>query len=189
MKLAATTVFRKQCRRRNFAGHCHFITFSCYRRQPFLRNDRACTWLATSLTSACKCHDFELNAYVFMHDHVHLLVRPNRETYDISSFLTSIKRPVTRDAKRYLLSREDADQRIERFLDIQPNGQAHFRFWQRGGGYDRNIWSDEEFQEKLAYIHDNPVRRGLCKAAEEWKWSSAGDYVATGPGPIPIVIV
>ena len=47
--------------------------------------------------------------------------------------------------------------------------------WQEGGGYDRNIYSRDELAQKLAYIHINPVRRGLCDQPESYLWSSAGD--------------
>ena len=44
-------------------------------------------------------------------------------------------------------------------------------FWQKRY-YDFNIRSDEQFVEKLGYIHRNPVRRGLCDRPEDWEWSS-----------------
>jgi REP-associated tyrosine transposase len=48
---------------------------------------------------------------------------------------------------------------------------AHHRVWQRGG-YDLNIWSEKKRQEKLTYMHNNPVRRGLVSQPGEWPWSS-----------------
>jgi len=32
--------------------------------------------------------------------------------------------------------------------------------------------------EKLDYIHNNPVKAGLCALEEEYKYSSAGYYIA-----------
>jgi len=57
-------------------------------------------------------------------------------------------------------------------LDIQPNGKKVIRFWQRGGGYDRNISSVKELLEKIGYIHLNPIRRKLVGLPEDWQWSS-----------------
>jgi len=34
----------------------------------------------------------------------------------------------------------------------------------------------KEYHEKVEYIHWNPVRRGLVKRAEEWRWSSVHEY-------------
>ncbi len=56
--------------------------------------------------------------------------------------------------------------------DAQPNGQVAYRFWQRGGGYDRNLWSTRDILEKVQYIHNNPLRRGLVSKPQDWPWSS-----------------
>ena len=50
------------------------------------------------------------------------------------------------------------------------------RFWQPGGGYDRNIVSNDEMREKIEYIHSNPVRRGLAESPTGYRWSSARWY-------------
>ena len=52
------------------------------------------------------------------------------------------------------------------------------RFWQVRY-YDFPVWSEAKRIEKLRYIHRNPVRRGLVKAPQDWKWSSFLHY-ATG---------
>jgi hypothetical protein len=46
-------------------------------------------------------------------------------------------------------------------------------FWQRGGGYDRNLTEPRTIWAEIASIHANPVRRGLCESATDWPWSSA----------------
>jgi putative transposase len=48
---------------------------------------------------------------------------------------------------------------------------AHFRVWQRKF-YDMNIWTAKKRQEKLNYMHNNPVKRGLVKQPGDWPWSS-----------------
>jgi hypothetical protein len=48
-------------------------------------------------------------------------------------------------------------------------------FWQTRF-YDFNVWSDEKRVEKLRYIHRNPVKRGLVREPEEWRWSSFRYY-------------
>jgi len=48
---------------------------------------------------------------------------------------------------------------------------AHYRVWQRGG-YDLNIWSEKKRLEKLKYMHNNPVKRGLVAQPGDWAWSS-----------------
>src|SRR5947209_19043796 len=68
--------------------------------------------------------------------------------------------------------------------DRQPSGETHYRFWQRGGGYDRNVVEAATLYWLIEYIHANPVRRGLCERPEDWFWSSAADYAGVRTGPL-----
>jgi len=69
-------------------------------------------------------------------------------------------------------------------LDQQPDGTRSYRFWQRGGGYDRNLWEPRHVWSAIDYIHANPTRRGLCERPEDWPWSSAGAYADPTCGPL-----
>ena len=94
-----------------------------------------------------------------MPEHVHLLILPQESDYSISDILTDIKQPVTRSALKYV--RRHAPSFLDSMKDEQPNGQMAHRFWQRGGGYDRNLLTPETVHSTMDYIHANPVRRGL----------------------------
>jgi len=48
---------------------------------------------------------------------------------------------------------------------------AHFRVWQRKS-HDMNIWTARKVEEKLNYVHNDPVKRGLVKERGDWPWSS-----------------
>jgi hypothetical protein len=39
-------------------------------------------------------------------------------------------------------------------------------------------------EQKLDYIHNNPVKAGLCQLPEEYKYSSAGYYILNAPNEI-----
>jgi hypothetical protein len=41
---------------------------------------------------------------------------------------------------------------------------------------DRAPRTVKEYQETVEYIHWNPLRRGLVKRPEDWKWSSVHEY-------------
>ena len=56
---------------------------------------------------------------------------------------------------------------------IKVGKKKVFRFWQAGGGFDRNLWSAEAVHSSIKYIEANPVRAELAKKPEDWKWSSA----------------
>jgi len=42
--------------------------------------------------------------------------------------------------------------------------------------YDFNVWTARERAEKLRYMHQNPVQRGLVESPEQWRWSSFRAY-------------
>jgi putative transposase len=178
------TTHRKTCKRYNTPGHAHALTFSCFRRQAFLSRDRSRQWLIEGIDRARDKLLFHLWAYVIMPEHAHVLVWPTDSEYDISAILNSIKQSVSKRA--FIHVRCHAPAFLPRMEDRQPNGDVHYRFWQRGGGYDRNVFEPVTVFEQIEYIHNNPVRRGLCAKAEDWIWSSAADYSGIRVGPLRI---
>ena len=88
------TVSYKRVRRYNVPGHVHFLTFSCYQRLPLLSNEVWRGWLGESVVAACGQLNVAVWAYVFMPEHVHVLVRPRADVYDISKLLHQVKQLV-----------------------------------------------------------------------------------------------
>src|SRR5690606_4754408 len=80
----------KTCKRYNEPGHAHALNFCCFRQQKFLSQERPCIWLAEAINLARTKHAFELWAYVFMPEHVDLLICPRQSDYDISKILATI---------------------------------------------------------------------------------------------------
>ena len=126
---------------------------------------------------------FDIWAYVIMPEHCHVLIFPRLPKYDISAILFTIKLPVTRNATAFC--RRTAPESLALMRDEQPNGKIAYRFWQRGGGYDRNFNEPESIYAEIEYIHNNPIRRGLVARAEDWPWSSAGWFA--GKRDVPLV--
>jgi putative transposase len=162
---------RKTIQHFNDPGHAHFLTFSCHGRMPLLTKDRTRKWLIEAVGRSSEKHDFAVLAYVIMPEHAHLLILPRKQDYDIAGILKTIKQSVAKKAKQFL---ELNDREWLERLTVRKGDRKVFRFWQSGPGYDRNIKDDDEFLEKIKYIHENPVKRGLVDRPEEWEWSSAG---------------
>ena len=155
----------------NEPGHAHELTFSCYRGFPFLRAEATCQWLADAIDAARRKLDFALWAYVFMPEHVHLLFWPRHPVYDIASILKAIKQPVAVRAIKHL--RQHSPEWLQR-ITVKKGNKVERRFWQAGGGFDRNVADPRLALVMIDYIHNNPVRRKLVPRPEDWKWSSAG---------------
>jgi putative transposase len=161
--------------RQNFnePGDAHELTFSSYRGYQFLKAERTCNWLKESINAARLELDFDFWAYVFMPEHVHLILHPRRNEYDIAEIRQAIKEPVGRNAMKFLA--RHAPHWLPRLT--RRRGRRRERlFWQSGGGYDRNIQTAKTLRAAIEYIHMNPVRRGLVERAVDWKWSSAAWY-------------
>lgn len=93
---------RKRCIRYNVPGHAHELTFSCYRRRPLLKSERASSLLADAVARARLAHRLRLLAYVFMPEHVHLLLWPKEADYSVSAILKSVKQSVSRRVVAHL---------------------------------------------------------------------------------------
>ncbi len=172
------TTHRKTVKRFHEPGDLHEITFSCYRRMPLLSNDERRHALAESLDNATLAQKCRLVAYVFMPEHVHILVQPISEAFRIDLFLKAIKALFSSRIKKQLEC--IGSPLLEQLTVRERPGVFCFRFWQEGGGYGRNVRTRKVIEASIAYIHENPVRRGLCQSAADWRWSSVRHYQNEG---------
>jgi len=209
--VSGKSFFRKRLRRYDEIGHARELTFSCYQRFQFLGRDRTRTWFLEALDAARREQPFDLWAYVIMPEHVHLLVYPRgdgivpapessernsgREASptdvagsggaapSVATFLRVLKEPVARKAISYL--KAHAPQWLPR-ITVKEGGRVRHRFWQPGGGYDRNIFEGPTLRAVIDYLHANPVRRSLTDKPEAWEWSSARWYAGIRPVALDI---
>lgn len=122
-----------------------------------------------------------------MPSHVHLLLFPTPPRLGgsgIAPILRTIKQSSSKRALVWL--EEHASDRMAAFRDESPTGKVVHRLWQRGGGYDRNMFTDRAIWSEIDYIHQNPVQEGLCQRADDWEWSSARQFATGEPGPITL---
>jgi putative transposase len=78
----------------NLPNHSHFLTFSCYRRQQFLTSDDLRSQLVRVWNDARCTADFAIWSYVIMPEHVHLLVHPSREEYEMTFIWDTIRKAI-----------------------------------------------------------------------------------------------
>ena len=69
--------------------------------------------------------------------------------------------------------------------DDRARGDSHRRrFWQPGGGCDRNAFEIATVYAMLDDLHANPVRRGWVERPTDGEWSSARWYAGRTPVPM-----
>lgn len=163
-------------------GHAHFVTFSCFQRLPLLTKDRTRQWVVVAMEEMRRKLDVGVWAYVVMPEHVHVLFYPRTSTYEMRRILVALKRPVS-DAARKHLEDTSAIRWLKR-LTVRYPSRTVFRFWQPGGGFDRNIFKEKSVPSVIEYMHDNPVRRGLVSDPLAWRWSSAQFWAGRSDVPI-----
>ncbi len=76
-------------------GENHFITFSCYHRQPNFKSAAACEVFVSSLERIPKSYRLSIYGYVLMPEHVHLLVN-EPESGTLPQALKSLKQGLAR---------------------------------------------------------------------------------------------
>ncbi len=170
---------RKLVKHRHRLGVLHELTFACYRRRPLLSNDVWRGWLAQAILAAGPACQAHLAAFVFMLEHVHLLVWFDEPAVPISRYLTRVKQPVSQRVAQALTDSRSSLR--DRLMIRERPGRWCFRFWQEGSGIDRNLFTPRAMAASIDYIHRNPVARGLCRRAIDWKWSSGGWYLGDPP--------
>jgi putative transposase len=71
---------------------------------------------------------------------------------------------------------------------VKNKRNRYFQFWQQHN-HPIELSSNEMIDQRLAYMHNNPVELGLVEKEEEWLHSSAGDYYGIRKGEIALLFV
>jgi len=155
-------------------GELQFITTSTYRRTPLFLSDRFRRCFVQRLEEVRQELHFLLIGWVLMPEHFHVLIKPEpaETTPLIMKELKeeSAKRIIRtlRENLRYPWCRKTL---AELRLPSTVHDESHYRLWQRRF-CPFNVFSEKKFQQKLDYMHNNPLTRGLVSSPGDWPWSS-----------------
>jgi putative transposase len=168
----------------------HFVTFSCYHRQPYIATTELLDLFVLCLENTRRQFGLCVYGYVVMPEHVHLLVSepPGAKLADA---IHDLKLSFSKRAKN--LSKVKVPQVRARSVGAVKVPQVRAPllganlgpFWQ-ARYHDRNVRDHDEFTLKLRYLHRNPVTRGPVAKPEDWKWSSYRRYAFRETGVIEI---
>ena len=152
----------------------HYLTANIYRRARIFDSDRFKLKFVQTLGDLREELGFKIVGYVLTPEHCHLLIWPNdlANPSEIMQKLSERTANLILRTLRRNLAHPWCRKMLSQFhLPLTVHHHAHYRVWQRGG-YDMNIWSDKKRLEKLDYMHNNPVQRGLVSQPGDWPWSS-----------------
>ena len=130
-------------------------------------------------------------AWVLMSNHMHALVGSTGENKvsdiwrDFKKFtskviIDTLKKDPQESRQEWMLNRFEYAARNDKKI-------KHYRFWQEGNDA-QEIFLADYYDQKLNYIHNNPVKAELVNCPEDYRYSSAIDY-AGGKGLLKVEIV
>ena len=131
---------------RKYDPPLYFVTFNTMHRRSIL--DRHEVFEAfVSYARKNLSHGRAVGRFVIMPDHIHLFVRIGAESR-LADFIRLLKQSLTKALR-----------------EVEVKGDL----WQPGF-FDRLLRYSESYHEKWNYVHQNPVRAGLVRDADEWRW-------------------
>ena len=156
----------------------YFISFATINCIDVFTRDEYFSIITDSLDFCRKNKGMEIYGYCIMHSHIHLIFRSSLNNpsglirdfkgYTSKKLLTAIKENPQESRKEWMLWMfERAGKKNSNVTSMQ--------FWQQHN-MPIEIWSLQVFEQKLNYIHNNPVEAGFVVDPIDWKYSSARNY-------------
>ena len=157
----------------------YFISFAVVEwLDVFIRNEYK-NIIIDSLHYCQKEKEMEIFAWCIMTSHIHLIFRSAGEQKP-ELLIGDFKRFTSKAIVNAIIE-NPKEGRKEFLLDqFRKAGNSssnvnQYQFW-RHDNHPVELWSNKVIDEKIDYIHKNPVDAGLVFRAEDYMYSSAADY-------------
>jgi len=134
-----------------------FLTVCTRNRRRVLARQPMAGLLLESWQAARRLHGWIVGRHVIMPDHVHFFTQSDAGTKSLSAFIRDWKKWTTRAAA--------ATAGIK-----PPLWQPEF--------FDHVLRTSGSYEEKWAYVRENPARAGLVTATEEWPYAGEGERLS-----------
>ena len=148
----------------------HFFTATNLEWKKLLAQDKYKDIIIESMRFLVRDKRVIIYGFVIMDNHIHIIwqLQADRKREDVQrDFLKYTAQQI----KKEMLTSNPA-QIEELFVNAKDR---KYQIWERNP-LSVEIWSEKVFLEKLKYIHENPVRAGICKWPDDYKYSSALFY-------------
>jgi len=160
----------------------YFVTSTTIEWIPVFTEEKYFKIVTGALKYAQENKDLKVYAYVILENHFHLIVSSNK----LSGVLGSLKSYTARmiidtlksNRKEWLLNQLA-------YYKLKHKVYSDYQLWQEEL-HPQIIYTAEILNQKIDYIHFNPVRRGYVNEPHHWKYSSAGFYYFGNYGEIKI---
>jgi putative transposase len=143
------------------AGVYMVTSATLHKRQLFNAPDKL-SLLENQLLSLAKKYQWQLEAWAVFSNHYHFVARSEAEA--ASGSLKELIHQLHSDSARELNRLEQAEGRT-----------VWYNFW------DTKLTYQRSYLARLNYVHQNPVKHGLVKVANQYRWCSAAWFERTAP--------
>ena len=160
----------------------YFITSSTVDWIPVFSISECVEIMLDSLNFLMVKRDIKLLGYVIMKDHFHCIVMGQGLPVKIGSMKSYTARKII----DHLIEQKNST--ILSKLELKKGSykkDSSYQLWQEGY-HPQQIYSRKMMEQKLDYIHHNPVAGNYCAHPSEWLYSSYHNYYDTGKAVIPI---
>ncbi|MEP0822550.1 MAG: transposase [Ignavibacterium sp.] len=153
----------------------YFVTTTIHRFRPVFTIPECCDALIANIRYYREKHEFRVFGFVIMPTHFHWLLEVVPEKATLSDVMRDIKKYAAWDILDILEQRGRRD--LLRSFTLQSGRivTQHRHLWMKRFD-DKYIRDELMFASTLRYIHNNPVKAGLVRKPEDYKYSSARNY-------------
>jgi REP element-mobilizing transposase RayT len=156
----------------------YFVTYTVINWIDIFTRDIYRNVLLDSWNYCIKNKGLKIHAWCIMTNHVHMIISSDGE--ELSNIMRDMKSFTSTTLKRIIAdnSQESRENRILKMMkDVGSKNKNNngFQFWQQ---HNHPILLDTNYilDQKLDYIHNNPVKTGFVDEPESYLYSSARDY-------------
>jgi REP element-mobilizing transposase RayT len=169
----------------------HFVTFSTVQWVDALSRPDYKDIVIDSLRYCIVNKGLILYAYVIISNHVHLIISAE-EGVQLSDILRDLKKFTSKHLIEVIENNPQESRRSWMLWLFRSAGQANsnnqnYQFWQQDN-HPIQLSDNQMMEQRLYYIHENPVKAGLVSEPHHYVYSSAIDY-AGGKGLLDIVFI
>jgi len=152
------------------------VTTTVVKFTPIFSNHRFCDILIANIKHYREKYKFVVLGYVIMPSHFHWILIVNPKYGTISDIMRDVKKFTAWQIFDYLI--ETDNRKVLKLFEESAEGlnDQSKKLWIKR--FDDEVIRDQQmFWTKLNYIHNNPIKAGLVNRAEDYKYSSAGNYM------------
>ena len=164
-------------------GPLHFVTVATNKKIPLFRSRQLCREFFAAMTEIKTRFPFELNAYVLLPDHLHLLLRPGDG--NVSRLLQKIKSLAARRIVERLKAM-GSHKTLTSLKKATPGRREHRHQVFQQSFRDLLLERPWMVKQKIDYIHKNPINERLTENVADCPWSSWEAIYERSGEPIPV---